>query len=166
MKLAAILLFVCDLVRTFAVVPVASISYYSKENPSKALVTDKTSPIFFSNDNLITVYIIHGWKADTLENPEKLKNAIFEARSDVGRVVIIDWMNASRNPYGIASKVMAPEVAKLTAEEITRTINNGMSTAANVELIGHSLGAHIAGQAGNLLNSQKVGPVSIITGNL
>jgi pancreatic triacylglycerol lipase len=65
-------------------------------------------------------------------------------------VVIVDWGHGSGWPYTQAAantRVVGAEVAKL----IEFLVAEGRANIANFHLIGHSLGAHVAGYAGEAL---------------
>lgn len=66
-------------------------------------------------------------------------------------VIIVDWGHGSVPPYTQAAantRVVGAQIAKL----ITMTIQNNLTTIDKFHIIGHSLGAHIAGYAGERLD--------------
>ena len=76
-------------------------------------------------------------------------------------VIIVDWGHGSGAPYTQATantRVVGAAVAKLIKQLVAAGAN-----LAKIHLIGHSLGAHIAGYAGERLS--QAGGVGRITGN-
>ncbi|XP_061182222.1 pancreatic lipase-related protein 2-like isoform X1 [Saccostrea echinata] len=99
--------------------------------------------------NLDSVFIIHGF----LQNGRvewMLHMALELLRRKSQNVILVDWGNGSGFPYGQATantRVVGAEIAAL----ITSLNNKLGTTNANYHLIGHSLGAHVAGYAGSRL---------------
>lgn len=71
-------------------------------------------------------------------------------------VILVDYKNVSSCSYSRSVQEIAPAVGGYLAQVITRL----KLDTEKIELIGHSLGAHIAGYAGATLN----GSLSRITG--
>lgn len=71
----------------------------------------------------------------------------------------MDWALLSRKPYPVA-RLLASNVAKILANMVDFMVKLGVSLQ-DIHLIGHSLGAHIAGIAGQKVTS---GNLSRITG--
>ncbi|XP_054152603.1 pancreatic triacylglycerol lipase-like [Oppia nitens] len=109
--------------------------------------------------NKPTKFIIHGFLDNTYLGKwmTKLKDELI--RREDCNVFLVDWMNGNSFPYTLATantRVVGPVIA-LFINELKKI--SGLH-ASNVHLIGHSLGAHIAGYAGQQLN----GTVGRITG--
>jgi lipoprotein lipase len=86
---------------------------------------------------------------------------IIELARDYGRFVdskvcIVDWEKLARSDYDVAVNKMVPQVGIFLADFIRRS-NMPLSS---VTLVGHSLGAHVAGRAGAELG----GKVFLIVG--
>ncbi|XP_075226062.1 pancreatic triacylglycerol lipase-like [Lycorma delicatula] len=97
--------------------------------------------------------IIHGWRNhgnSTLNR--SIRNAYLTV-SDVN-VISVDWEQLSRKPYPVA-RLLVRNLGDKIARMVDFFVKLGVPLQ-NIHLIGHSLGAHIAGIAG-----QK-----ILTGNL
>lgn len=71
-------------------------------------------------------------------------------------VILVDYKNVSSCSYSRSVQEIAPSIGNYLAQVITRLELD----TDNIELIGHSLGAHIAGYAGASLN----GTIGRITG--
>lgn len=78
------------------------------------------------------------------------------ANATNGTVILVDYKNISSCSYSRSVQEIVPSIGLYLAEIITQL----KLDTDKVELIGHSLGAHIAGYAGASLN----GSISRITG--
>lgn len=78
------------------------------------------------------------------------------ANATNGTVILVDYKNISSCSYSRSVQEIVPSIGLYLASIITRLNLN----TDKIELIGHSLGAHIAGYAGASLN----GSISRITG--
>lgn len=76
-------------------------------------------------------------------------------------VFVVDWRGPANSLYTIA-KGSINSVGQIVAKFIKNLMTNTGIKLENIALVGHSLGAHIAGHAGKLLDSE----ISIITGNI
>lgn len=78
-------------------------------------------------------------------------------------VVIVDWSAASKNPNYVDAVQMVPLVGQAVAEFIMALHNVTGQPYDRVGLVGHSLGAHVAGFAGkSVLIASAVGFQSIV----
>ncbi|XP_012873228.1 PREDICTED: pancreatic triacylglycerol lipase-like [Dipodomys ordii] len=134
---------------------------YTNENPSKYKdVTADASSIRNSNfkTNRKTRFIIHGFTDKGEENwlSNMCKNML---QVESVNCICVDWKGGSRTGYTQATqntRVVGAEVAYFV--DVLRS-QFGYSPS-NVHLIGHSLGSHIAGEAGRRTN----GAIGRITG--
>ncbi|KAG8186239.1 hypothetical protein JTE90_008765 [Oedothorax gibbosus] len=86
-----------------------------------------------------------------------MKDAVIKDPADYN-VIVVDWTSLNSLPYSKAvanTRVVGAKLAKL----INFIINNTGTTAASFHIVGHSLGAHIAGYAG-----ERIDGLSRITG--
>lgn len=67
----------------------------------------------------------------------------------------VDWHKLSQTPYKIAAELNTKIVGRYMTEFIQMLIENGVD-ANDISIAGHSLGAHIAGFAGQYLNNGNV----------
>ncbi|BFZ16539.1 hypothetical protein BsWGS_19578 [Bradybaena similaris] len=105
-----------------------------------------------------TKFITHGFLNNPDTNPwlTDMKDALLR-RGDYN-VVIVDWAGGNGPPYSQASantRLVGAQIAQL----IHLLISSKGVTAADLHIIGHSLGAHVAGYAG-----EKVSGLARITG--
>lgn len=68
---------------------------YTREN--KKVAVDIRDVNF--NDTSKNVFIIHGFEAESLDKPLQVKDDLFEYKNDVERVIIVSWLDYSRD-YG------------------------------------------------------------------
>ena len=101
------------------------------------------------NPNQSTKLIIHGF----MQNSKKkwvsdMKDAFL--RTDNFNVIAVDYSKGNGFPYGLAAanaRVVGVDVAKLIQELVDKTGAN----LGDFHIIGHSLGCHVAGYAGERL---------------
>lgn len=99
----------------------------------------------FSNE-LPTKIIIHGYIADRYHGSiEPIKNAYLLA-ADVN-LIVADWSQAAYQPYDL-SRQLTSQVAIRIGEIIEHFIDEYDLDKGQIHVIGHSLGAHIAGNVG------------------
>lgn len=79
------------------------------------------------------------------------------ANATNGTVILVDYKNVSSCSYSRSVEEIVPSVGSYLAQVITELELD----TSKIELIGHSLGAHIAGYTGATLN----GSISRITGS-
>uniref|UniRef100_A0A1L8EGH4 Putative phospholipase a1-like protein n=1 Tax=Haematobia irritans TaxID=7368 RepID=A0A1L8EGH4_HAEIR len=121
---------------------------YTKSNPSGVEIsaTSKSinaSPFDASNPTRIT---IHGW---TSSKDDYVNSGIRRAYLDKGdyNMITVDWGRARSIDY--ATSVMAvPGVGKKIASLVDYLVEHHGLKLEDLEIIGHSLGAHVAGFTG------------------
>lgn len=109
----------------------------------------------FNQENPTRV-IIHGWLSDgsSLVN-QLIRNAFFN-RSEDFNVIVVDWGKVAKNIDYIEASVHVHEVGKVVAKFLENLLDFGQIDPLNVTLIGHSLGAQVAGYAGRNLRKPLV----------
>lgn len=107
-----------------------------------------------------TVFIIHGWK-NSYESPmpQTVKNAYLYSRD--ANVIIVDWSKFAKSNY-ITAKHSITNVGKMIGDFVAFMVQKLGLKIGSTAMVGHSLGAHIAGIAGRQLN----GALYHITGNV
>ncbi|XP_011187982.1 phospholipase A1 VesT1.02-like [Zeugodacus cucurbitae] len=122
---------------------------YTNRNPSKGQkITESFKSITNSEFDAAnpTRFVIHGWTQSYTAGMNKDIRAAWLGRGKYN-VIIVDWERARSVDY--ASSVLAvPKVGEKVASMINYLVDiHGMSLD-ETEVIGHSLGAHVAGYAG------------------
>ncbi|KAF8788388.1 Pancreatic triacylglycerol lipase like protein [Argiope bruennichi] len=127
---------------------------------------NKHRPIFLTRRNVkkstfdpssLTRIIIHGFNDNQALTSwfQRLKDVILDRAEE--NVLIVDWSGSNRLPYTIAvanSRLVGAQIAHF----ITYLYKTVGTRPESFHLIGHSLGAHIAGYAGERLH--KLGRIS------
>lgn len=105
-----------------------------------------------------TVVLIHGWRdGPNTSMPREVGDAYLGSR-DIN-VVVVDWSKMATSPY-VTVALSTTQVGTEIADFIQFLIENINLDMNRTSFVGHSLGAHVAGVAGRLLD----GLVSSITG--
>ena len=101
--------------------------------------------------NFKTTFIVHGFLVTKIAKwMIELKDALLKLE-DIN-VIIVDWTKGNFFPYSQATantRVVGRDIAKVINSFIIKNILN----ANNCHIIGHSLGAHIAGYTGELVQN-------------
>ncbi|KAJ8969509.1 hypothetical protein NQ317_017999, partial [Molorchus minor] len=99
-----------------------------------------------------TVFIIHGWKNSYQSDVNVLIKRAILAHYDVN-LIVVDWsVIASRN-Y-VSAKWAVTEVGKFVSDFIKALESKFGMQISKVRMAGHSLGAHVSGNAGAALQGQ------------
>ena len=120
---------------------------FTRQNAySGDIITSRDSGTYFGA-NKMTRFIVHGF-LDTIDKQWviDMKNAIL--RVEDSNVILVDWRKGNFFPYTQATantQIGGCEIAILVNSYI---IKNLISSSDAVHIIGHSLGSHIAGYAG------------------
>lgn len=135
--------------------------FFSKRNPNAAFAFKSNDVSAIQNSAFVaskpTVFVIHGWQANhNSEISAKIKDAILST-ADVN-VFLVDWSFYARQLYITAQAAVQP-VGRYVAAFVQLLQGKGLNVG-NVKMVGHSLGAHVAGNAGTALG----GKVNTITG--
>lgn len=106
-----------------------------------------------------THFLIHGW-TDTMAKPlwTNLRNALVD-RIEPRNVICVDWSTGASSMWYPNSRDNTRVVGKIIGKMIEQLVNNTGARLEDMHIIGHSLGAHIAGYAGEALKG-KVGRVT------
>nr|CAD7413943.1 unnamed protein product [Timema cristinae] len=132
---------------------------YTQNNPSTAsviTVNDASSLGNFDSSHE-TKIVVHGWRSNALSLDE-IRSAYISSGEAVN-VIMMDWSTGASNlVYEVCRENVVP-AGEYLATLINFLASQGMNTAS-VHIMGHSLGAHIAGVAGNRQTSGTVGKVT------
>jgi pancreatic triacylglycerol lipase len=124
---------------------------YTSRNTPGEFITYSNIPASF-NVSLPTKLLVHGFWHDA-QRPWVLdmKDALLNASRM--NVIAVDWSGGNKLPYTQATantQVVGAEIARL----IKSVCEKSGAKAADFHIIGHSLGAHIAGYTGQRLDGQ------------
>ncbi|XP_029642916.1 pancreatic triacylglycerol lipase-like [Octopus sinensis] len=129
---------------------------YTRSNPltGDELETHNDSLLHLSNFTATnpTKFIIHGYKSFGKDKPWVLNMTRELLKHGDYNVIVVDWINGSDVTYARAAsncRVVGAQIALL----INYLNNQTASTPQTMHLIGHSLGAQIAGYAGERLTN-------------
>ncbi|XP_076272394.1 pancreatic triacylglycerol lipase-like isoform X2 [Rhynchophorus ferrugineus] len=120
--------------------------------------SDQLSSVSGFSTDLRTVFIIHGWQNDYESDVNTLIRAALLAKVKVN-IITVDWSSYSYLLYALAVSNVE-NVGKTVGLFIESLVSNYDYSPDNIILVGHSLGAHVAGFAGKELN----GTLGVIVG--
>ncbi|CAH1406961.1 unnamed protein product [Nezara viridula] len=100
-------------------------------------------------------FVTHGWTADE-------KSIAYLLNEDDINVVEIGWGSLSKNEYTMTTMVLK-KVAHYVGKTILKILDEGVSELEKIHVIGHSLGAHVAGLIGGYIKSAGRGLVARVT---
>ncbi|KAM6921497.1 lipoprotein lipase isoform 2-T2 [Xenentodon cancila] len=111
------------------------------------------------NPQTQTFIIIHGWTVTGMFESwvPKLVSALYE-REPTANVIVVDWLNRANQHYPTSAaytKLVGRDVAKF----ISWIQKELQLPAERIHLLGYSLGAHVAGIAGDL-TEQKISRIT------
>ncbi|CAL1271039.1 unnamed protein product [Larinioides sclopetarius] len=100
------------------------------------------------NPNHTTRFIVHGYQENPLHDAWVLIMMKEFLNQNDTNVMIVDWSKGSQPPY-----IQAVANARVVGAEIARMVNAlkkfGNLTTSMLHIVGHGLGAHVAGYAGS-----------------
>ncbi|XP_034247795.1 lipase member H-like [Thrips palmi] len=108
--------------------------------------------------SLSTTIVIHGYGHDITDPLFANVAAALLAADAPTNVLGVDWGVLCPKPLYLTSRSHVQGVGETVAALVQLLVDNGLARLADVHLIGHSLGAHVAGVAG------KVNTVGRISG--
>ncbi|KAJ8938428.1 hypothetical protein NQ318_011867 [Aromia moschata] len=128
--------------------------YYSKKNPDTGIKvnTDNLDPLKNSDFTASkeTRFLIHGWKNSyTSDINVFIKKAIFQEYD--ANVFVVDWSPIASRNY-VSARWAVNDVGKYVADFLRALESTFSVDLTSVSIVGHSLGAHVSGLAGNDLN--------------
>lgn len=131
-------------------------AFLFRRNPNNAqiLVNGNANSVLNSNyqPSRPTKVIVHGWNSNGNAEVNTLITSAFLAVDDCN-VIVLDWSSAASGLY-TTSVLMVPSVGQHLGNFIQWLFNTAGGSWTGVHLVGHSLGAHIIGNAGRHVWSQ------------
>ncbi|KAM8704976.1 hypothetical protein ACLKA7_009436 [Drosophila subpalustris] len=128
---------------------------YTSSNPSKGTkITATSKSISASNFNAgnPTRFVIHGWTQTYKSGMNKNIRDAWLSNGDYN-VIVVDWARARSVEYA-SSVVAVPKVGKKVAAMINFLVSDFGMSLNDLYVIGHSLGAHVAGYTGKNTKGQ------------
>ncbi|CAD6994699.1 unnamed protein product [Ceratitis capitata] len=126
---------------------------YTSKNPSTAQqISETAKSILNSNFNADnpTKVLIHGWLQSYTASMNKNIRDAWLSRGDYN-IIVVDWARARLLDYVSSVAAVEPTGKKVASMLDYLAQYHGLSMA-KVEVIGHSLGAHVAGFTGKIYN--------------
>lgn len=130
--------------------------YYSQSNPESGIgikaadVTKLRNTHFQASKE--TIFIIHGWKNshESDVNSHIRENII---KGHDLNIFVVDWSPASVKNYVSAQRSVL-RVGQFIGDFVKSLVSNYKIDLSSVKFVGHSLGAHVSGNAGAALSGQ------------
>ncbi|XP_066598386.1 pancreatic triacylglycerol lipase-like [Prorops nasuta] len=143
----------------------SAISYilYTRSGP-------ENGTYLFSNDTKLllnsgfdptkqTKMITHGWKSSAMSNGVKnMKDAYLQ--HDDYNIIVVDWEPLAASTFYLGPMQNTKQVGKETAAFVDFLVSELPIKTEDIHFIGHSLGAHVAGNTGSSLSSGRFGRVT------
>ncbi|XP_037947732.1 phospholipase A1 VesT1.02-like [Teleopsis dalmanni] len=130
---------------------------YTKSNqytPQEITATKKSITASHFNGKNPTRFVIHGW---TQSYNDPMNSGIRDAWLSHGdhNIIIVDWGRARSVDYA-SSVIAVPATGKKVGSMIEYLHKSHGMSLETLDVIGHSLGAHVAGYAGKSVTSGEV----------
>ncbi|XP_045779131.1 pancreatic triacylglycerol lipase-like [Maniola jurtina] len=131
---------------------------FTRQNPTNRdiLVNGNANSIRNSNyrGNRPTKVIVHGWSSSGTSSLNPMITSQFLHAGDFN-VIVVDWSRAASGAYTTSVRAV-PDVGRHLASFLTFLFQTAGGNWNNLHLVGHSLGAHIVGNAGRAAPSLPV----------
>ncbi|XP_063709166.1 phospholipase A1 VesT1.02-like [Culicoides brevitarsis] len=140
---------------------------FTKTSTSELMLDDDQSFVSSNFDSNLPVRIlIHGWQNNRTDTMiQVIKDAFLERKNKGYNIIGVDWgVYAKDLNYPIVALQIVPQIGFRVARFITSLVQKQKVPLRNIQLIGHSLGAQVAGFAGQYLIESKLGKLSVIVG--
>ncbi|OWR54623.1 insect intestinal lipase 6 [Danaus plexippus plexippus] len=108
----------------------------------------------FYRGNRPTAVIAHGWNSGGTSSWVTQMVTAFLDRADMN-VIVLDWSSTASGLYTTSVRAV-PDVGRHLANFLRFLFNTAGGNWNNVHLVGHSLGAHVMGNAGRAAPSRPV----------
>uniref|UniRef100_A0A182YJC7 Lipase domain-containing protein n=1 Tax=Anopheles stephensi TaxID=30069 RepID=A0A182YJC7_ANOST len=130
---------------------------FTRRNPAHGQVLQWNNPASVQNSNFVashpTRFTIHGWNGGETSG---LHANIRQNYLGVGdfNVIAVDWGAGAQTANYIAARNRVASVGDIISRMVNTLVSATGTSRNNIYLIGHSLGAHAAGNAGKMQNGQ------------
>lgn len=134
------------------------IFYYSQFQKDEVDISKTTSLNGFDKDRS-TKLLIHGYTANRNHiSIQPIRNAYLIKGTD--NLLIADWRNVAKYFYNVPRSNVG-QVGKILGKQLNKFMIKMKIDPSKVHVIGHSLGAHIAGNVGKYFNG-RIGRVTAL----
>lgn len=96
-------------------------------------------------------FVIHGWNQNQNAGLNTYMRNSFLDRAN-HNVVVVDWGAGAQTSNYLSARNRVGSVGAAVSRLINTMIANRLTASGRVIIVGHSLGAHVAGHAGKLIN--------------
>ncbi|KAF2886219.1 hypothetical protein ILUMI_19954 [Ignelater luminosus] len=134
---------------------------FNQENPENGIVLDHTNLQQVKPENRL-ILIIHGWLQSASQSWIIQMKDVY-LNQTAANIIVVDWSRSAGINY--ASSVCAvPQVGSYVADLIFNITSDNAAQLNNTQINGFSLGAHVAGIAGQDIqtktNGHKIGRIN------
>lgn len=105
-----------------------------------------------------TRFTIHGWNGGRRSSVNRLNREAFFSRGNFN-MITVDWSDGAFTLNYIAARNRVWQVGPVVARFIEFLVNNAGLNPSDVNVIGHSLGAHVSGMTGKSLQIGRIGTI-------
>ncbi|XP_011188038.2 phospholipase A1-like [Zeugodacus cucurbitae] len=142
--------------RAWDLSPITYYLYTQSNHYDGQIITDDKDSISYSNFNANhpTRFIIHGWTQGYKSDMNIIIRDAWLSHGDYN-IIVVDWARARSVEY-VSSVSAVPGVGKKVASMIDYLVSNHGLNLDTLEVIGHSLGAQVAGYAAKNVGSGKI----------
>ncbi|KAK5638650.1 hypothetical protein RI129_012945 [Pyrocoelia pectoralis] len=130
---------------------------YTNEHPRIGLTDFKDA-----DRSARTVIIIHGWQQRENQSWIIQMKDVYITQFRIN-VIVLDWSKDANSGWYLWTVGVVPEVGLWVGDRIYELQTDGVIHVNTLKVIGHSLGAHVAGYAGqryqNLTNGEKLSDI-------
>lgn len=134
---------------------------FTRKNPTVGQrITFNMDTVFNSNWNANNEvrFIIHGWNSNQDTALNIFMTREFLERAD-HNVVVVDWSAGAQTPNYIAARNRVGSTGGAVARLIDLLDSVQLTSFDKVKIIGHSLGAHVAGFAGKQVTRGQINAI-------
>ncbi|XP_076629273.1 pancreatic triacylglycerol lipase [Colletes latitarsis] len=136
---------------------------YTRSGPENGtqLYTNDTTRLSGSNFNPSrqTKFITHGWKSSAMSGGLINMKEEYLNFNDYN-VIMVDWQPLAASTFYLGPMRNTERVGKTTAEFIDFLVAETGLNTENIHFLGHSLGAHVAGNTGSSMTSGRLGRIT------
>ncbi|XP_015190440.1 PREDICTED: pancreatic triacylglycerol lipase-like isoform X3 [Polistes dominula] len=133
---------------------------FGPENGTKLMIND-TAGLLNSDFKASrkTKFITHGWKSSSMSSGFiNMKEAYLQ--HDDYNIILVDWEPLAASTFYLGPMQNTVSVGKDAANFIDFLVSETGLRVEDVHFLGHSLGAHVAGNVGSAITSGKLGRIT------